>query len=377
MKKIVLFCIILFNTCAYSKECNTYIVDVTKPDGKYRDFVILKNKLFAINERGQILIWNFDILERIKIVNPPFKDKFSAIYKSELNQIYLGTLKGKVFLFDYMTYRTKLVHNSKYSIHSLCVNSFDNLFLEIFGAIYAPIDNKLWYEFEDYHSSIKRIIIKDGDTTETNKYLALPDFTFLDKAGLWWLIGDDGEWGTEKQIFDTKNKCIYKNQLSNIDLGLIDPISIFADNNRNTIIVNSGFWLIVPDTTEIFKIDENGIGHKIECIFEDNNVYDTSTNIKIEGGITNVIAQTPPIKTTFSLNIAAFNPYDTCIYIETSIGLYKANLPSGASKIYATLVYESDLSAKKMEFIDRQKLLILNYDKSFNILDNGFIQNLK
>jgi hypothetical protein len=134
---------------------------------------------------------------------------------------------------------------------------------------------------------------------------------------------------------------------------------------------------VVPDTTLIYKIDENGIGHKIECIFEDNTVDDTSSYVKLADGIITVIAQPSPTKTTFGLHTAAFNPYDTCIYIETSNGLYKANLSSGASKIYATLVYESELFAKKMEFINRQKLLILNYDKSFSILDNDLIKNLK
>jgi hypothetical protein len=78
----------------------------------------------------------------------------------------------------------------------------------------------------------KRIFIFFHKKKILKNYFAIPQYTFIDSDGNWWMTAVYGEFGGDLEIFDTQNKAIVDNKFLGINPGDLSPRSVFEDDKK-------------------------------------------------------------------------------------------------------------------------------------------------
>jgi hypothetical protein len=363
---IYLFLTFSFAQIGLSQIDSIKVQEIVRTNIEYKSFTTIDNKLFAINDSGQVIIWD---LTRLDTVHFAYNNKFryTAISKDRENQVFIGTDKGEIYKLNPNDLSFSLFHKLKYRIHSICFNSDNKIFVIVPYAVYDPITKKYWTKFENHagglvhRKKIMRLFWK-----RTDKFFSMPQFTYLDNNDRWWMCSSYGEFGGEAQIFDTKNSTIYNNKFEGISTGLFFPKSVFNDNDGN-IYITSGLEHFTS-SGEIYKISSNRIVTKI---FDSRDYRDT-------------------IKQGIFVGPGAYNKKDNSIYFASTKGFYKASLPINGKLQNLQLIFNPSLSwgreplaigigmaIKRIEFTTDNKLLFLTSNDGFGIYDGHKLIFLK
>lgn len=345
----------------------------------YKSFVTTDNKLFAINDSGQVVIWDLSKLDTIHFAHNDTSFRYTSIAKDRHNQIFIGTNTGSIFKVSPSDLSYSLFLQDKYPVYAICFNALDKMFLIVPGAVYEPVSKKHWNKFENHASGvIYRKRVMGLFWLKTDRYFSMPQFTYLDSLGRWWMCKSYGEFGGETQIFDTKYEKIYDNKLDSIDTGLFFPKSVFNDDKGNTYIT-SGLQHGI-NTGEIYKLDTNRFMSKI---YNSDDYRDTSR-------IRNVYKEINGDYDGLFVGPGAYNKTDNSIYFATTNGFYKATLPTSGKLPKPQLVFNPMLSrgrealamgvgmtVKQMEFTTDNKLIFLTTYDGIGVYYNNQLVLLK
>jgi hypothetical protein len=374
MKKAIsnIFFIVIFGQLGFTQTDSIKIEYITKTKINYQSFVLLDSRLFALNDSGQVIIWDLEKLDTIHFAfNNPLT-RYTAITKDRNNQIVLGTNTGVIFNLDPKKMVISKDFQIKYSIASICFNSNNKMFLIIPSAVYDPMSKKRWDEFENHASGIivrKKVL---GFFWErTDKYFSMPDFTYLDSKDRWWMCKSYGEFGGEAQVFDTKNIKVYDNKFEGINTGLFFPKSVFEDLDGN-IYITSGLQHF-GSSGEIYKINTNRV---VEKIYDTEDYRDTTDHRIFGGGI--------------FVGPGAYNIKENSIYFATDQGFYKVRLPKYGKLERPILLFNPtltwgreplaigiDMTIKNLEFTKDNNLMFLTSNDGFGLYDGSKLKIFK
>src|SRR4030095_361273 len=107
-----------------------------------------------------------------------------------------------------------MVLHERYSVHGICFNSSDKMFLIVPYAVYEPETQKLWNNFIHEKNAGLKHISKNGK--EANKYFNLPQITFIDNQDRIWMTNSFGEFGGSLQLFDAKKDKILSSKFDSL-----------------------------------------------------------------------------------------------------------------------------------------------------------------
>lgn len=346
---------------------NLGVERIVKTNINYKSFATANNKLFAINDSGQVVIWDLHKLDTIHFAHNDTSYRYTAISKDRENQIFIGTNQGDIYKVNPADLSYSLFLHDKYSVHAICFNSDNKMFLVVPNAVYDPISKKNWADF--IHEKNGMVVTRNGKTI--NKYFDMPQLTYIDGLDRIWMTSSFGEFGGSIQLFDTQKRKELNDKFDGLDMGLLFPKSVFSDDNGNTYIT-SGLQHFM-NWGEIYKIDEH---RTVTKIYDSKDYRDTTKNKFEDEGI--------------FVGPGAYNKTDNSIYFATTKGFYKAALPPTGKLHHPQLLFNPALSwereplaigvgmtIKRIEFTSDNQLIFLTTNDGIGIYDNNKLTLLK
>lgn len=217
MKNYISFLFFFFSFLAssqknFSKD-NIVSTQINLLNTEYKDFVTVKNIIYAITENNDFVSIDF-INDKFKII----KNNISSIVKKSNDEIIFGSKDGKVFLFN-KNEEIKQIDKVDAEIFSILINSKNE---------YVVYTNKsIYFNRKDYIPHKKTNFYGKGTAKYTGTQLVESDYIYLDKLNFLWFAFDEGEFGGNVCFFDlNKKEFIYDHWL-----GLNDDIK-YKDRNE-------------------------------------------------------------------------------------------------------------------------------------------------
>lgn len=313
---LFLLIILLLLKCELMASDSLCVEKIAKTNHHYKHFISLNDKLYALTDKGKLVIWNLNAFDTIA---NNLNDKgyhFSAIAVDKEKRVFIGTTRGHLFILDTAHLQLKLYLKRKYYIFSIGFNTVNKLFLIIPYAVYQPQEKKTWTAFKNHTTGIIHKQRVKGKWQIADSYLELPDFTFMDSQDRWWICANDGEWGGHIQIFDTRTEAIIDNKFDSINPNGFAPRSAFEDSNRNIFISSEDIICsIAPDRT-IRK-------WKYNFKFERPKM-DTATKVSADsvGNIIVSVNRIPIIAPNYYYGPTVFDSQTSLIYASDSRGVF-------------------------------------------------------
>ncbi len=319
--------------------------------------------VYALNANGQLYVWDLKTLN--KKYTSDRSVNYTSIAKDTLNKIYLGTAYGEIHSLNTNDYSTDIFLKLKkdYSVSDIFFNSKGELFLIVPYAIYDPVNDKYWKDFNHQPNGMivsKRFLF--FFRKRTNKYFGMPQYTFIDNKDRIWMTKSFGEFGGSVQLFDTRERKELSVDIDNLNFGLLFPKSVFEDKSQN-IYITSGLQHFV-NSGDIFRI-KNNLASKI---YDSEDFRDT-TNVN-------------PFGDGIFVGPGAFNPFDNKIYFATTDGFYRASIPIKGKIKNPELIFKPELlwdreplaigvtmSVKRLEFTEDNRLIFLTSKNGIGIYD--------
>jgi len=345
---------------------------IVKTNINYKYFTIADDKFFAINDSGQVVVWDLNKLDTIQFAHNNTSFRYTAISKDRQNQIFIGTNKGKIYKVNPSDLSYSLFLDDKHSVHAICFNADNKMFLIVPAAVYEPSTKKHWNKFRhEKNGMIVRKKVLGLFWRKTKKYFDMPQLTFMDNHDRIWMTSSFGEFGGSLQLFDTRKRKKLSAKFEGLDMGLFFPRSVFSDNNGN-IYITSGLQHLM-NYGEIYKIDKQ---RTVTKIYDSEDYIDTTKNIFEDVGI--------------FVGPGAYNKTDSSIYFATTRGFYKAALPSTGKLQNPQLMFNpalrwereplaigAGMTIKQMEFTTDNKLIFLTTNDGIGIYGEGKLIFLK
>jgi len=344
---------------------------ITRTNSDYSSFLHYNNSVYAINEHGQVAIWDLSTLDTVAFkYNDTLSYRFLCIAIDKKNAIYFGTNQGHIFRFQPVSKEFSLYKKLRYPVHHIFFNSENHPLVITPDAVYDPITKRQWRKFKNHTEGMihmKKVLGLFRKRIDT--YFQPPHYTFLDSKDRLWMTACFGEFGGDIQIFDAKNFRIAPNQFDSINLGLTFPRSVFEGSNQQ-IYLTSGLQHF-SNSGEIYKINSN---KSVIRIFESSglpNVERKTGKVLSEGGL--------------FIGPGAYNDGDSCIYFATTRGIRKIktdeNRATSADLVINPMIQWGReplaigvaMNIKRMEFLLDGRLLFLTAKDGIGVLDRGKI----
>jgi len=355
-----------FISRGYSQS-DTVSTRLNKTNSNYKSFVIVDETLFAINDTGQVIIWDLNKLDTIRCITSDVSNKYTAIAKDRNSQVFIGGQRGDIYKIDRSNYSCSLFLKEKYTVYNICFNSNNKMFLIVPNVVYDPYSKRHWDGFKNHASGlIYRKKVLGLFWKKSKGGFSIPENVYLDSKDRWWMYRNYGEFGTELNIFDAKNEKIYRGKLDSINKKILSPKSIFEDDSGN-IYLTEGLQHMI-NFGKIFKIDSNEI---ITEIYEnDYHNKESASSLFIGPG--------------------AYNKKEDTIYFTSDKGFYKAEINTNGKITDIKLVFNptlywkreplavgASMSTKQMEFTLGGKLVFLTENNGIGIYSNKNLVFLK
>ncbi|UOK42153.1 MULTISPECIES: hypothetical protein [Flavobacterium] len=215
-----LFCLLSFLGTAQNKlsEDNPLSIQINLASNDYKDFVSVKNTIYAITNTNDFVKIDFKN-DNFKII----KSNITTIAKKSNDELILGSKEGKIFIYK----------------KNGTINQIDKVDAEIFSILIDSKNEYVVYCSKSIYYNKKNYIPKK----ETNFYgkvrakytgtqLIEPDYIYLDKKDFLWFAFDEGEFGGNVCFFDlNKKEFIYEHWLM-IDNGGFGEEVKYKDENE-------------------------------------------------------------------------------------------------------------------------------------------------
>jgi len=337
----------------------------------YRTFVESNDKVFALNDSGNLMIWDLKNLDTLHFSSTKDGLRYTAIAQNNRHEVFVSS-NGNIYKMNMSMLSDTIFYSDEYPVLDICFNAANKLYMVVPYVVYDPITKKHWEKFKGHAGGISyKKETYFGIYKRMYAFFTLPQNTYLDNRDRWWMWSNYGEFGTDLEIFDAKHAKIIENNFLGSFMGLLVPQSFFNDDKGNTFIT-SGLQHF-GNFGEIYKIDSRD---SVTKIF-DSQKYDTAKSGQV-------------FADGLFIGPGAYNKGDGYIYISSSKGFFKTKLsPSGQldklTPVFApTLAWSREplaigakMTIKQMAFTDSGKLIFLTENDGIGIYDGKKIVMLK
>ena len=308
----------------YAQEPHTQSIKKTEFD--YKDFVVVGNKMVAINDSSDLVVWN---LNDYSITSIDSQSNYTALFKRNNGDVYVGTQDGSVFIVNPLTSERKLVISCPYTILAISVNSKEEVFLVVYYVVYSPTRKKHWKRFTNHTKMIITTSTKFGIKRKPKRFFRVPSLCYLDKTGRWWMMRSYGEFGGDVQIFDVEHAKVYNKHFHNLNPDGLNPNSIFEDTSGN-VYISSGLQHFM-NFGDIYKIDKE---RNASILFNGTEAID-STSKNMFGDYD-----------TYYVGPSVYDTKTNSIYMTTSTGVYKLPFITEDSVAKPKLLFKLHISSE-------------------------------
>jgi len=332
-----------------------------KENPSFCKMLVGTENIYGLNSSGQLFAWDLNTLTRIFTTDTLVK--YTSIAKDNSNKIYLGTANGKIYTLNKNDFSIDLYLEliKGHEITDIFFNSSNEIFLVVPYGLYDPVKDQYWTNFKHQPNSIivsKRFLL--FFRKRTNRYFAMPQYTFIDSQDRIWMTKSYGEFGGSIQIFDTQKRTELRADIDSLNFGLLFPKSVFEDKNQN-IYITSGLQHFM-NFGDIFRINN----HLATKIYDSEDFRDTTKSNLLGRGV--------------FVGPGAFNPFDNKIYFATTAGFYRTNIPKEGRIDNPELIFKPQLrwdnepmaigvsmSVKKLAFTGDNKLVFLTSNNGIGV----------
>lgn len=236
MKLHLKYLLLFLSFLGIAQNDNVSTNQINLLNSEYKDFVFVKNTIYAISQNNDLVAIDFK-KDKYKII----KKNISAIAKKSNNEIMFGSKEGEIFTLN-KRQKIKKTDEIDAEIFSILINSKDE---------YIIYTNKsIYYNGKDYIPKKETNFYGKVRAKYTGTKLIKPDFIFLDKMNFLWFAYDEGEWGGIVYFFDlNKKEFIYDDWLS-----LEDDVKYLDKNDY--------FKKLIHKYPELIKITESDTIYK-------------------------------------------------------------------------------------------------------------------
>lgn len=376
--KILTLTFLLWGLMSFGQSDNTLAAIPT-----YREMVVVNENLIALNNMGQVTIWDLKTLDK-KFEMQDTIPKFYTASSDKEGNIYFGSEIGQIYKYKQDENKLELFLKLKKEvpISKIIFNSSNELFLIVPNAVYDPIKDTYWDNFKQQNNQLivrKRFLY--FFSKRTYNYFLMPQYTYIDSNDVIWMTSTFGEWGGSIQRFDTKRRKEINDSIDSLRFGLFFPKSIFEDEKGN-IYITSGLQHFI-NSGEIFKITNN----VAEIIYDDETFKDTTQYAEVDSnGVVSIIA-----KRDYGIFVGpgAYNINDGKIYFASSEGFFRVSIPQrGAIKkqeflFEPNLIWENEpmaigvaMAIKRVVFTNDNRLVFLTSKNGIGIYDGEKLKML-
>lgn len=383
MSRIILT--LMFLSLALYSLGQTSISQTSNPT--FIEMLVVNDKLFAINNSGQVSIWDLKTLNKEFEINDT-AHKYTTVSSDKFGKIYFGTSNGQIFKYtlDVKKVEPYIKLKNDLPIIKIIFNSSNELFLIVPYSVSDPIKGENWTRFKQHNRQlIARRRILFFFTIRTSKYLIPPQYIYIDNNDIIWMTSTFGEWGGSIQRFDTKSRKVINRSIDSIQYELIFPRSIFEDD-KNNIYITSGLQHFYG-SGEILKIYNN----VSKCIYSSdsfNNLKKSKQHIEVDSnGVISVIKER---NYDIFVGPGAYNEEDNKIYFASSEGFFRVNIPQNGKIQKQEFLFKPNLNweneplaigvamtIKKIAFTSDNRLIFLTTNNGIGIYDGANQKMLK
>jgi hypothetical protein len=342
----------------------TIIFTNNPANGQFKDFVIIKNQIYALSSKGAVSVFDTNGVE-LKKKFLPHKYLIFAIAKDR---------KDALVIVDesFGIKRYNEVQNIWESL-GIYKEDFRGMLFDSKNVCYAitnvGIDNMVTHEFYPPTKSLnKQINYKD-------KWFATPCL-HIDKKDNIWLGFDHGEWGGDLAVFNTNLKKYEIPKINDFSIELSPINSFFEDSN--SVYISGGLSHMMSSSGLIAKFE----GLSSHTILKSESYWKETDSVR---KIKKLIAGE-------YIGPATFNPFENSIYFYSQNGFFKGNINTDLSKMNnwkailkpnfkwtngRSNAVGSLINVLKMNYIDKNKIMFLTENDGIGLINNGKLMMIK
>jgi hypothetical protein len=333
-------------------------------NGQFKDFVIIKNQIYALSSKGSIRVFDTNGVE-IKKRFLPHKYLIFAIAKD----------RNESLIIVDESFGIKRHNESQNMWESLGIYRED-----IFGMLFdsknvcyaitnVGIENMKSHNFYPPTKSLnKQINYKD-------RWFAKPCL-HIDKKDNIWIGFDHGEWGGDLAVFNTSLQKYETPKINDFSIELSPINSFFEDSN--SVYISGGLSHMMSSSGLIAKFD----GLSSSAVLKSKSYWKEIDNVK---KIKHLIAGE-------YIGATTFNPSENSIYFYSQNGFFKGNISADLSKISNwKLILKPNfkwtdgrsnavgfpINVLKMNYIGKNKIIFLTEKDGIGLLTNGKLMMIK
>jgi hypothetical protein len=341
--------------------------------GKYRDFIVCGDRLFAISDSGQFVVWDLPSADTLSF-GTRFPDELAtALGRDRKGNLYLGTNLGGIYLVDTLGLTARLLRNVQYYVHAIHFDTFGKPILVVPYVVYDPDSKRYWYKFRHPKIMInRRKRVLGLFWVQQKRYFVWPELTYFDDLDRIWMTRHYGEFGSVLQRFNTRKRKIIDSPLPGLNMNLFFPQSLFGDGKGNTYLT-SGLQHF-GNSGHIYRVDSRD---SLTCLFDGSKDWKPETDSLNQ------------FRGLF-VGPGTFNKAQNSICFYTNLGFFTAGLtPVGALQPIrfwfeprlkwerASLAIGRVMAVQQLVITPDQKLIFRTRNNGIGVYHGGKLQFLK
>jgi hypothetical protein len=333
-------------------------------NGQFKDFVIIKNQIYALSSKGAMSVFDTNGIE-VKKKFLPHKYLIFAIAKDRKDALVIVDESFGIKRYNEAEGVWESLGIYKEHILGMLFDSKN----VCYAITNVGIENMTSREFYPPTKSLnKQINYKD-------EWFSTPCL-YIDKKDNIWLGFDHGEWGGDLAVFNTNLRKYETLKINDFSIELSPINSFFEDSN--SVYISGGLSHMMSSHGLIAKFE----GLNSHTILKSESYWEEGDNVK---KIKKFVAGE-------QIGPAIFNQFENSIYFYSQNGFFKGNINTDLSKMNNwELVLKpnfkwtngrsnavgSPINVLKMNYIDKNKIIFLTEKDGIGLINNGKLMMIK
>lgn len=346
MKYLYISFLLLYSFVTYSQDENEASKEIV-----YTKMVNDDSNLYAINDKGQLVVWDLKTLEKIYKQKDTIP-KYTAITKDKNNAVYLGSSKGFVYKLNHCYGGVESFYKPEKKsseIYFIFFNSRNEMYMVFGEGLYCTKNDRMYNQFMNTgFSAIQRVTV--NGIKPSNVYFDVPTVAFIDSNDRIWMSDCMGEFGCTRNTFDANNNKILD------EVTELNSIQSFTEDDSGNIYVTQGLQHMM-NSGSIIQVIPNLEAIKLYSSYETEYSFENCEH-EFNNGL--------------FIGPGAWNTAEQKLYFASSDGFYKAaispnNRLSGVEKLFEPILIAKrenlaigmQMPVKQVAFTHDNRLLFL------------------
>ncbi len=351
----------------------------------YVDFIFFNQKIWAISEDGQLIIWDI-ANDQPGTEQYEFKN-VTSITKTQTGEIYLGTQDGEILKYHLLKKRWDIVYSIHTPVYGICI--FDA------AKHYAITDHGLVNVIAETLHRPQYSMNSAMDYSKST--IGIPSSILCDSRQQVWFTYYQGEWGGDIHVFSPQNEAYLPLKIDYEKI-IEEPLPVKKIPSISSVVEGTNHTVYVTSGVQHLGVDRSGSiieFHKVFSIIDTfKRLLKPSTPVYIGTPIFLSSTHRPSVPyidpSGEYIGPSYFNPYDHKLYYYSNYGFHVVEYSGQGHKlirkklfhpklkwIYGRRMNGSNLSVLKFEFIDEHTIVFLTRFDGISIFDGEIIKFYK